>query len=76
MRCCSRIQSLVLHYLIRVYFLYGIHIQILKQKLLSLKCKIKTEQIVAIENVKLKYIKFLSSNRNAFCDSSKLFFSI
>ena len=46
-----------------------------KQKLLSLKCMIKPEQIVAQENAKLKLSKLLSSNNNAFCDSSKLYFS-
>ena len=34
---------------------------------------IKTEQIVAIENAKLKLLKLLSSNNNALCDGSKLF---
>ena len=35
---------------------------------------IKTEQLVAKENAKLKLIKLLSSNNDALCDSSKLFF--
>ena len=33
----------------------------------------KTEEIVAIENAKLKLFKVLSCNNNALCDSSKLF---
>ena len=35
---------------------------------------IKTEQIVAIENAKLKQLNLLSSINNALCDSSKFFF--
>ena len=35
----------------------------------------KTEKIVALENAKLKLLKLLSSNNNALCNSSKVFFS-
>ena len=34
---------------------------------------IKTEEIVAIGNAKLKLLKVLSSNNNALCNSSMLF---
>ena len=65
------------HYLYFICFTYSelnIDIQILKQTLLSLKCMKKTEQIVAIENAKLKLLKLLSRNNNALCNSSKLFY--
>ena len=34
----------------------------------------KTEEIVAIENAKLKLFKVLSCNNNALCDSFKFVF--
>ena len=34
---------------------------------------IKTEQIVVIENAKLKQLKLLYNNNNALCDTFKLF---
>ena len=36
----------------------------------------KTEEIVAIENAKLKLFKVLSCNNNALCDSSKFVFRL
>ena len=61
--------------MLRTFQMPLVHIQILKQKLLSLKCMIKTLKKVAIEIAKLKLLKVLSSINDALCDSSRLLFS-
>ena len=61
----SLVDSHLLHFICFTYSELNIHIQILKQKLLSYKCMIRTEQIMAKENEKLKLLKLLSINDNA-----------
>ena len=57
-----------------MYSELSIHMQILKQKLLSLKCMINWTNS-GYRKCKIKTIKIVSSNNNAFCDSPKLFSS-